>query len=246
MGIFNFFKRTPKSKLLFSEIEVDMHSHLVPGIDDGVKTIEESLAVIQQMADLGYRKLITTPHINFDYYPNSKEIILNAFEPVKEAVEKSGLNIEMEVAAEYFVDEHFYTLLNKKEILTIKGNYVLIEFPFMHEPMNVQHVLFDLQSNGYIPIVAHFERYMYWHEKFDMVYQLKEWGAKIQMNLNSISGHYNKEIRIQAEKLIKSGVIDFVASDCHRIEHIHLMKKLPENSIFHRIKEGNILLNSYL
>ena len=244
MGLLELFKRKPKSTFTFAEIAVDMHSHLVPGIDDGVKTLEDSLEVLKRMKQLGYRKVITTPHINFDYYPNTRDGILKGFEAVQNAAEAENIGLELGVAAEYFVDEHFLGLLAKNELMPVHENYVLIEFPFMHKPNNVQHVLFDLQANGYIPIVAHFERYLYWHDQFEMVYQLKEWGAKIQMNLNSISGHYSKEIKTQAEKMIKAGVIDFVASDCHRIQHVQLMEKLPELSSFHLIKDTNSLLNS--
>ena len=246
MGILDFFKKEPKVQYSFSDINVDMHSHLVPGIDDGVRTLDESLVAIDHLQNLGYQKLITTPHINYDYYPNTRDGILKAFEPVQEELIKRGVNLKMDVAAEYFVDEHFFSLLQKKEIMTMKGNHILIEFPFMHEPSNVQHVLFDLQSNGYIPIVAHFERYLYWHNNFEMVHQLKEWGAQIQMNLNSISGHYSKEIKIQAEKMIKAGVIDFLGSDCHRIQHVQLMENLPQLSIFHKIGNYNKIQNSRL
>lgn len=246
MGFFDFLKPAVKTQLLFSEIEVDMHSHLVPGIDDGVKTIEESLLILKEMADLGYRKIITTPHINFDYYPNTRDGILFGFEEVKNVLEKSDIQLEIDVAAEYYVDEHFYQLLNKKELMTFSGNNVLIEFPFVYEPMNVQNVLFDMQANGYQPILAHYERYLYWHNHADKLDQLKEWGTKVQLNLNSLSGHYTKDIKKQADFFVKSGKVDFVASDCHRIQHIHLMKKLTANPMFHKIKERNILLNSEL
>lgn len=246
MGLLDLFKSKPKSTLTFAEIAVDMHSHLVPGIDDGVKTLDDTLIVLSRMKQMGYRKVITTPHINFDYYPNTREGILRGFGAVQEMADRLDLGLELGVAAEYFVDEHFLSLLAKKELMPIHENYVLIEFPFMHKPNNVQHILFDLQSNGYIPVVAHFERYLYWHNQFEVVYQLKEWGGKIQMNLNSISGHYSKEIKVQAEKLIRSGVIDFVASDCHRIEHVQLMENLPQLNLFHAIKDTNSLLNTTL
>ncbi len=243
MEWFKFLQKKVKAQLSFHEIGVDMHSHLVPGIDDGVKTLKESIAIYKKMADLGYRKVITTPHINFDYYPNSKESILRSFEIVKQEIERQNINLSLGVAAEYFVDEHFRELLSKKELMPFDGNRILIEFPFVNEPDHVQHILFDLQSNGYKPVIAHFERYLYWHKNIEMATQLKEWGAELQLNLNSISGHYSKEIKKQAEKFILSTHVDFVSSDCHRIQHVQLMSELINNPLFHKIKECNNLLN---
>ena len=137
-----FFKKKKQLEPIdLGQIAVDMHSHLIPGIDDGSKSMDESIAMLAKFQHLGYRKVITTPHVMFDYYRNTPEIILSGLEQVRETAAKLGLDIEIEAAAEYYFDEYFLELIAKKELLTFGDNYVLVEFAFQGKPMYENEML---------------------------------------------------------------------------------------------------------
>src|SRR5690606_2489169 len=130
MGFLDLFKKTPEvhEDLNLSWLEVDMHSHLIPGIDDGSKTMEESLNLVKRLSDYGLRKIITTPHIMSEYYRNTPEIISMGLEDLRRAVKNEGVSIEIEAAAEYYMDEIFLEKIkNGEEILTFGDNYILVE-----------------------------------------------------------------------------------------------------------------------
>lgn len=246
MSFFDLFKK--KEELVpiqLSEIGIDMHSHLIPGIDDGSKSMDETIVMLAKFEALGYKKVITTPHILSDYYKNTPEIILGGLEQVQETAQKLKLKLEIEAAAEYYFDEYFLEQIKKKNILTFGDNYVLLEFGFMQEPSNINNLFFDLLSAGYHPILAHFERYTYWLGKIDKAHEFREMGVNIQMNLNSLTGHYGPDIRKQAERLVDAGIVDFAGSDCHRIQHLLLLEKHLNLPYFHKLLK-NPLKNSTL
>src|SRR4030095_6652575 len=154
--MFGLFSKSKSSKIKvdFSVLKADMHSHLIPGIDDGSPDIETSLQLIRGMMELGYKKLITTPHVMWDMYRNSRQIILDGIEKVQAAIKAEGLDVEINAAAEYFLDEHVEELVkNKEPLLTISGNMVLVEFSMAHPPMNLKDILFELQMSGYQPVI---------------------------------------------------------------------------------------------
>jgi len=244
MGIFNLFKRTPERPPFdLSILKVDMHSHLIPGIDDGSKSLDSTIAMLSKMRDLGYKKIITTPHILSDYYKNTPEIILNGLEVVKAEIRRINLDIEFEAAAEYYFDENFIQQIQKKNILTFGDNYVLFEFGFRDEPTNIDSLLFSLQSNGFSPVLAHFERYAYWCGSVREALEFRERGVKIQLNLNSLAGHYGPEIKKQAERLIDAKCVDFVGTDCHRIEHLLILEQHLSSEYMHKLSDCNLLNN---
>lgn len=246
MGIFDIFKKKlDLEPINLGVLEVDMHSHLIPGIDDGSKTMDETIAMLAKFESLGYRKIITTPHILSDYYKNTPEIILAGLDKVRETAQKLNLSIEIEAAAEYYFDENFIEQIKNKNLLTFGDNYVLLEFAFMDEPSNTDSLFFDLQSNGYQPVLAHFERYTYWHGSIDKAIEFRDRGVKIQMNLNSLTGHYGPEVKKQAQALVDAKIIDFAGSDCHRIQHLMLLESQLKNPYFHKLLQ-NPLLNSQL
>jgi protein-tyrosine phosphatase len=249
MNLLELFK--PRKKITtpidFSQIAVDMHSHLIPGIDDGSKSMNDTLVMLEKFEKLGYKKIITTPHIYSDYYKNTQEIILKGLKDVQKAARNHGLSIEIEAAAEYYCDEHFLELIERKELLTIGGKYVLMEFPFLSEMTNWKQFVFAVSSTGYTPIIAHFERYFYWHKDQSIIQEMKELGAKIQLNINSLTGHYGSEVKQQAELLIRKELVDFVSSDCHRIQHLSLMEnKAALSSCLHTVVSSGKLLNTSL
>ena len=238
MGIFSkiFGKREEElPDFEISSIKTDMHSHLIPGIDDGSQTMDETIAMLAKFESLGYSKVITTPHIMSDSYPNTPEIILAGLEKVRNEMHQLGMKIQLEAAAEYYFDETLIPLIKNKKLLTFGDNYVLIEFGFHTPPQYVDQVFFDLKTMGYRVVVAHFERYMYYLGKIDQAIEWREKGINIQLNLNSLSGNYGPAIKKQAEALIDAQAIDFVGTDCHRIEHLMLLEDSMNSKYFKKL-----------
>ena len=238
MGIFSkiFGKREEElPDFEISSIKTDMHSHLIPGIDDGSQSMDEPISMLAKFESLGYSKVITTPHIMSDSYPNTPEIILAGLEKVRNEMHQLGMKIQLEAAAEYYFDETLIPLIKNKELLTFGDNYVLIEFGFHTPPQYVDQVFFDLKTMGYRVVVAHFERYMYYLGKIDQAIEWREKGINIQLNLNSLSGNYGPAIKKQAEALIDAQAIDFVGTDCHRIEHLMLLEDSMNSKYFKKL-----------
>ncbi|MCH2225915.1 MAG: histidinol phosphatase [Crocinitomicaceae bacterium] len=229
----NFFRKifgnkedTSFSPFDLSKLKVDMHSHLIPGIDDGAKTMDQSIAMLAKFESFGFQKVITTPHIMGDFYRNTPEIILSGKERVTEIARKLGLSIEIEAAAEYYFDESLINRLkNKEQLLTFSGNRVLFEFSMHQKPDRLKPLFFELLSQGYQPVLAHFERYNYYHGSVDKAFEFSEQGIEIQLNFNSLIGHYGPKVKDQARLLVESKKVDFVASDCHRMDHLMIMER---------------------
>lgn len=224
--MFKLFSKTrsPKVKADFSRLKADMHSHLIPDIDDGSPDIETSLELIRGMIDLGYTKLITTPHVMWDMYKNEREVILDKLELLRSAVKEAGLKIEISAAAEYFLDDHVADLIKKNEpLLTISGNMVLVEFSMAYASMGLKDVLFDLQMHGYQPVIAHPERYIYLEHSKEFYEELKDIGCFFQLNLLALGGHYGKSVHELAQYLIKKEYYDLVGSDLHNLRHLDVL-----------------------
>tara|TARA_B100001758_G_scaffold242364_1_gene250516 strand:+ start:872 stop:1618 length:747 start_codon:yes stop_codon:yes gene_type:complete len=243
-GLFSsFFKKKEELPPFdISLLKSDMHSHLIPGIDDGAQTMEQSIAMLYKFQELGYQKIITTPHVMSDVFANTPEIIQNGLIELKKEIKNCGLTIEVEAAAEYYFDETLIPKIKNKELLTFGDNYVLIEFGFHSEPQFLNELFFELGSAGYRPVIAHFERYLFYFNKIDKASELRQKGINIQLNLNSVIGQYGPQVKRQAEKLIDSGEIDFVGSDCHCIEHLELLDKNLNHPYFRKI--GQLLLKN--
>lgn len=203
-----------------------MHSHLLPGVDDGAADIASSITLIRSLMDLGYRRLITTPHIYSELYPNSEKTLRPAYDLLLTALQEAGLGISLSYAAEYFLDDYVAGLLNKKEpLLTVHDNWVLVETSFVQPPMDLDRRLFDLQLAGYKPILAHPERYAYWHGDKKKFHELREKGLFLQVNLLSLTSYYGKQVNEAARYLVKEGLVDLVGTDCHHERHIAALRK---------------------
>ena len=248
MGILsNIFKRKPKlNPVDLSALKTDIHSHLIPGIDDGSKSIEESLAMLKRFSDLGYQKVITTPHIMSDFYKNTPAIINSGLKSVREALSKTDIRIQIEAAAEYYLDDHLKTLVDKKELLTFGDNYLLFELSFSNEPPGIKEVIFQLVTEGYQPILAHVERYPFFFNEWEKIEDLKRRGCLMQLNINSLSGHYGPQVKKMAEQVIDKGWIDFVGSDCHHMGHLNMLDELRTNPHVHKLVNSEHLLNKTL
>jgi len=237
---FGFFKKQKTAPFELSRIAVDIHSHLLPGIDDGSQNLEQSIAMINKFVEFGYKKLITTPHIMSDMYPNSPETILPALDLVRAELLRLNIPIELEAAAEYFTDDYFYNIIGSEKLLTFCNNHILFEFSFHTKPMMMDETIFKLLTNGYKPLLAHFERYMYF-EDTKPAEAFKEKGVKIQVNINSLTGHYGPHPKKQAQALIDQKLVDVIGTDCHRIEHLTLLERNLENKYLHKILDLDLL-----
>lgn len=203
----------------------DMHSHFLPGVDDGAQSLDDSLQLLQKMQALGYKKCITTPHIKMDIYPNSEEKLRQVFDHLQEEKERSGISIEVELAAEYFLDDTFLERLQQRELLCFgQERHVLMEFSFTTPPVFEEEAFKRVLDKGYVPVLAHFERYVYFHGRPEIADHYRKIGINVQMNLLSLTGHYGPEIRKQAERMVDDCLFDFVGTDAHRIQHLHLLE----------------------
>jgi protein-tyrosine phosphatase len=220
--MFSIFKRKyPKIAVDFSGIKTDMHSHLLPGIDDGSPDIENSIQLKKGLEDLGYQQFITTPHIMWDMYKNTAETIGNALQNLQR---ESGQN-NIRAAAEYFMDDYFDELLEKDQpLLTINGKRVLVEFSFVAAPLDLKEQLFKMQIKGYEPVLAHPERYTYFAGNKSLFDDFKSMGCLFQLNLLSLSGYYGKVPQELAAYLISKDYIDFAGTDLHHQRHLDTLR----------------------
>ncbi len=235
----------------FLKLGADIHSHLIPGIDDGSSNLDESLLMVRQLHALGYRKLITTPHIMSDAYRNTPEGIRSGLQGLREAVQQAGIDIVIEAAAEYYLDEIFAQTLGTRELLTFGGDrkFLLFETSYVSSPMVLNDVIFELMTKGYTPVLAHPERYQYlWNgDAVEDVRNLKNRGVKVQVNLTSFGGRYSKRAAIIARDLAQEGLIDFIGTDLHTPMQLETLKKTYQGSKeLRQLIDGGTLLNDSL
>jgi protein-tyrosine phosphatase len=228
----SFFKSKPILKDLLAEDYIDIHSHLLPGIDDGAKTIAETAKLIKGFKDIGITQFITTPHISHYIWDNSPQtIIANSIE-TKLALADNDIKVPFLAAAEYFMDDWFENHFRSEKLLTLKDNYVLVEMSYMNAPVQLYKILFDLQVAGYIPVLAHPERYLFYHKSFNEYEKLKKAGCLFQLNLLSLVGYYGERITEVADELLKKGMYNFTGSDIHHNSHITAFsQKIKINNI---------------
>jgi len=229
-----------------SAISVDMHSHLIPGIDDGSKSMEESIELARVMYNLGYKKLITTPHIYTEYFKNTPEIILNGLEKLRSALSEASVPITVEAAAEYMYDDTLKDKFRAGELLSFGKKYVLIELSAFVTPVNLFQLLFDMKIEGYMPILAHPERYAYWHDNMENYITLKDREILFQVNLPSLSGFYSQQVRSIAEKLIENNMVEFVGTDLHNMEYYEQVDKSRYSKYLEKLINSGNLLNPTL
>lgn len=218
--MFTLFKSKPKLKDLIPDNYVDIHSHLLYGIDDGAKTFEDTLKLTKALQNFGFSQFITTPHVMQHVWDNSNDQIKAKETTVISELEQQQISIPFKAAAEYMLDDHFSKLFQSEKLLTLKQNYVLVEMSYINAPIQLYSFLFDLQVAGYIPVLAHPERYLFYHSNFEEYLKLKKSGCLFQLNLLSSVGYYGNEIAKIAEKLLQKGMYDFVGSDVHHSNHI--------------------------
>ncbi len=234
---FGLFKKNKPADAVgdFSFLGTDMHSHLVPAVDDGSDSVETSLELLRGFVDMGYRKIITTPHTRPEYFPNSQADLKAGFERLKKVLDKTDLPIEVEMASEYFIDYEFQQQQDINNLLTFSGKHLLIELSTYQAPPNLFETIFQLKIKGYNLILAHPERYGYYASDFEQFEKLKDFGCQFQVNLLSLTGHYGKPPRDLAMKFLKQNMVDFLGTDMHNVQHLQGIKAILSDAKLMRL-----------
>jgi len=241
----HFFRRFSRHGSV-RPLQVDIHSHLIPGIDDGVKTTYEAIKLIRRFEKMGFKKLIITPHIMSHRYKNSSQTILEKLEFLKDAVADHEIDIALEAASEYYLDDYFLTLLKKNDILTFHGNHLLFEMSYTRAPADLTDMIFEMEQAGYQPVLAHPERYLFMHDNFGEYEAMKEYGVLFQVNINSLAGYYNKAVQKIAQKLADKGMIDFLGSDTHKARQVEMLEHFLQTPQFLKVLQNNPVKNNDL
>jgi protein-tyrosine phosphatase len=238
-----FFNRKRSEHSDFSAIGVDMHSHLIPGVDDGAQNVADSVKLIMSLKDLGFSHLYTTPHTLLDYHPNTKETLEKG---KSQLIGKLPEGISFNLSSEYYLDEGFREQLDANKLMPMPGNRLLIEFSQISRPPELESIIFEIGIKGYQPILAHPERYLFFHNDFAYFQRLKDMGVELQVNALSLTNHYGKSIRKTAEKLIENDMIDFIGTDTHHLRHIEVLKSVPTTKHYDRLVKSGLLKNKSL
>jgi protein-tyrosine phosphatase len=230
--VWGFFKNKPVPPSLF---QTDLHSHLLPNLDDGVTSFEQSAEIINSFIGMGFTKAITTPHIMSDTYRNSPETILPRLQELRQYLVDQHIMFDIQAAAEYYFDETTLELVNKNApLLTFGDRYLLFETNTFSEPMMLNDFIFQLKVKGYKPVMAHPERYQYLQNNLERVEDLIDRGVLMQINSLSLSGRYSKSIQKTANKLVEHKLVHFLGSDCHTPHQAQLLKETIQSKYFHR------------
>lgn len=234
--MFNFFHKKSEDggRLFFT---TDIHSHVVPGIDDGSPSVERSVELVGRMKEWGLEKLIVTPHVTQDTFENTPEIIEEAYGNLRRGLDEAGVDVEMDHSAEYRIDEMFVEQLEAGIVRRLHGEFLLVENSYIQEAYNLDQILFSISMKGFRPILAHPERYMYYYGKQNRYDELHGKGILFQVNLLSLAGFYGKEPKKIAEMLIDKGYVDFLGTDLHRRTHADMITKYLGSKDYRRHRE---------
>jgi len=243
--MFSIFKKKTQQPPDLSGLVTDMHSHLIPGIDDGATDVANSVELIHGLRDLGYQKFITTPHVLWDIFKNNSSTINPAYENLKAGLAENNINVPIKYAAEYFLDYHVDELIEEEiPLLTIKDNWVLVEFSFISAPLDLKEKLFSLQMSGYQPIIAHPERYTYFGRTKEQYEEFKEAGYFLQVNMLSLTGYYGRIPQEIAHMLVKNKYVDFLGTDLHHTRHLNALQSASQlTDTIKFLQDSGTLLN---
>ncbi len=221
--MFSFFSSPAPRDYAF--LGTDMHSHLLPGIDDGAPDVETAVALVKGLLAMGFERFIATPHVMAELHPNTPASIRAAEAELQAALAEEGLDVPLTAAAEYMIDEQFHDYLQSEgELLTLPGNRVLVELPQAGEPPRWEEAIFRLQLKGYRVILAHPERYRFLAGDFDRFERLQDSGVELQLNLLSLAGYYGQGPERSGKEILKRGLAAFLGTDCHHDRHRHALE----------------------
>lgn len=228
-------------------VRVDIHSHLLPGLDDGVSNFNQAEEIIRRLINFGYSHLVITPHVMSDAYRNTPNGILSRLEELKQYLAEKEININLAAAAEYYLDESLMRMVESDEpLLTLGNKHLLFETNFISEPFNLRQFIFLATAKGYKPVLAHPERYLYLQNDLDKVQDLIDRGVTMQLNISSLTGYYSKSVQQMANKLVDRGMIHWVGTDCHHLQHAILIGDARRTRHFRKALTLPLLNNTLL
>jgi tyrosine-protein phosphatase YwqE len=245
MGLFNWLKKDNNhtNRIDLSVLHTDIHSHLIPGIDDGSPDMDTSLALLKELEMLGYKKIITTPHAKTEYFQNDVTKLDDLCERLRRAARFEGIKLDIEVGAEHLLDEEVNQRIKNGQFKTFGDNYLLVELPFMFPPFGLDGYIFELQLAGYKLILAHPERYLYWLNDFNQFIRLKDSGVLFQVNIISLGNYYGKDVYNLAKKLIDNNMVELLGTDTHSAKHIEAVRKSCSSSLLKKLLESGRIIN---
>jgi tyrosine-protein phosphatase YwqE len=224
--MFGLFHKKDSYSPEYFPVTTDMHSHILPGIDDGAPDVETSIKLINGLKKLQVNSSIATPHIIGDLYPNNHTTITNALNLLNEKLKEEQIDFKVRAAAEYMIDSYCMELLESKEpLLAIKDNIILTEFPFTIYPQHLEEIVFNIFTEGYLPILAHPERYNFVRKNYKLFHRWIDLGFLLQVNALSLTGYYGKEAAAAARYLFKNKLVSFIGTDMHHDRHLRLLSE---------------------
>jgi tyrosine-protein phosphatase YwqE len=236
MGLLgNIFRSKKEQVQLF--YKTDIHCHILPGVDHGSQSIEQSLDMLRAEKQMGIERVILTSHVTAITFENTRETLMDSFLKLKDAVTDIGLDIELALSAEYRMDEYFDKEYAADHLIPMPGNHILLENSFQQELMNLDDLLFDMQVKGYKTILAHPERYSYYSRRRKRYEQLHNAGARFQVNILSFTGYFGEEARESALWFVRNGMIDYLGSDMHNVKHAHIIMDYLNSKEWRRLSK---------
>lgn len=242
--LFGGKQRSNESDGKLAWIGCDMHNHILPGIDDGSKTVEESLLLLQGLKDLGISKCISTPHVMQEVHNNTPASIAAAHKQLKEGMDAAGMKFDIQYSAEYMIDDQLQTIISQDQVCLLPNQHMLIEMSYLAESKALFKTIKDIQEKGYQPILAHPERYNYYHQNFKIYKEIKDAGCLLQLNLLSISRYYGEHVKSAALMLIKSGMYDLVGTDMHHERHLNALRQVAVRYDSYALLKDNPIKNA--
>ncbi|MBO9674590.1 MAG: capsular biosynthesis protein [Sphingobacteriaceae bacterium] len=243
-GLFKKKKIAPEFN--FSGIKTDMHSHIIPGIDDGAQNLKDALLLAQKFKALGYQKLVATPHIMADYFRNTPDTINRGLDILRKGLEENEIGLAVDAAAEYYLDETLEKKIRQKEVLTFGENYLLFELSYINPPQNLPDFIKIMQDAGYKPVLAHPERYPYYYNAFENYHQIRETGCLLQLNSIALTGYYGSGAKKTAEEMVGNHLVDFLGSDMHHLKHAAALEDSLSTPLMQQLLTQHQLKNALL
>ncbi|MBQ2539256.1 MAG: hypothetical protein II633_06085 [Bacteroidales bacterium] len=247
--MFEFLKHKPKTaRPIFEALGNDMHCHLLPRVDDGSKSEEESATCMRVMRAAGFEKIFCTPHFQFPRFPNVEEDIIDRYENLKMDLATNGVKGNdvpqiSGIAGEYRIDSGFQKRLEDNKFLLIGGKYLLVELSLHQQVMGVEQMLFDLQMKGYDMILAHPERYPYYSSSSHVLEHFKNMGIFFQINILSLGGFYGEGPRRKAFEMLDNGWIEFMGTDMHNTLYAQALIDCTHDKKIEKVMQTHTFLN---
>ncbi|WP_316739601.1 tyrosine-protein phosphatase [Pedobacter aquatilis] len=241
-GLFKKKKVTPDFN--FSTIGTDMHSHIIPGIDDGAQNLKDSILLAQKFKALGFKKLIATPHVMADYFRNTPDTINRGLDILRKGLIDAGIDLEVDAAAEYYLDETLEKKIKQKQVLTFGAQYVLFELSYINLPQNLFEFIKLIQDSGYTPVLAHPERYPYYYASIENFHKIKAAGCLLQLNSIALTGYYGTGAKKIADEMVEHHLVDFIGSDMHHLKHAAALENSLLTNGMNTLITQHQLLNS--